>query len=98
LASVIKKAQKKDIDEKKEDIINELTGLFEQIGFEVRIEKGMFKGGFCLLKEKKLFLMNKNLEQDKKINYLARNLSLLGIDDVFVKPNIREIIERETEE
>lgn len=97
MASVIKKIPKKNIDEKKEEIIEGLVNVFENLGYEVRIEKGMFKGGFCLLKEKKLFLLNKNLEQDKKISHLAKNLSLIGTEELFLKPNIREIIERETE-
>ncbi|HRE40067.1 MAG TPA: hypothetical protein PLG90_01950 [Ignavibacteria bacterium] len=97
MASVIKKVQKKNIDDKKEELIEGLINVFENLGYEVRIEKGLFKGGFCLLREKKLFLLNKNLEQDKKISYMAKNLSLIGTEELYLKPNIREIIESETE-
>ena len=92
---VIKKNKKKKIDEKKEALINELVDIFIKLEFEVRIEKGTFKGGFCLLKTQKLFLLNKNLEQDKKITYLLRNLAVIGIDGIYVKPGIREMIENE---
>lgn len=61
--------------------------------FTVRVEKGRFKGGFCLLREDRLFLINKDLEQDKIINILARNLASMGIDKVFMKPNLRELVE-----
>lgn len=97
MASVIKKADKKNLDDKKEELIDGLKNVYENLGYEVRIEKGLFKGGFCLLREKKLFLLNKNLDQDKKISYLAKNLSLIGTEGIFLKPNIRELIEKETD-
>ena len=96
MSKVIKKAFVKQVDEKQEIIIGELIELFKNIGYEVRVEKGSFKGGFCLLREQKLFLLNKNIEPVKKINFLARNLSELGIENIFVKPELREIIERES--
>jgi hypothetical protein len=96
MSKVIKKAIVKQVDEKQELIIDELIEVFKNIGYDVRIEKGSFKGGFCLLREQKLFLLNKNIEPAKKIGFLAKNLSELGIEDIFVKPEIREIIERES--
>ena len=96
MSKVIKKAIVKQIDEKQELIIDELIEVFKNIGYEVRVEKGSFKGGFCLLREQKLFLLNKNIEPAKKIGFLAKNLSELGIEDIFVKPEIREIIEKES--
>ena len=96
MSKVIKKAIVKQIDEKQELIISELIEVFKNIGYEVRIEKGFFKGGFCLLREQHLFLLNKNIEPAKKISFLARNLSELGIENIFVKPDIREIIEKES--
>jgi hypothetical protein len=96
MSKVIKKAIVKQVDEKQELIIDELIEVFKNIGYDVRIEKGSFKGGFCLLREQKLFLLNKNIEPAKKIGFLAKNLSELGVEDIFVKPEIREIIERES--
>jgi hypothetical protein len=96
MSKVIKKSTVKPIDEKQEIIISELIEVFKNIGYEVRIEKGFFKGGFCLLREQNLFLLNKNIEPAKKISFLAKNLSELGVEDIFVKPEIREIIEKES--
>ena len=96
MSKVIKKAQKKATDENKEITINELIGIYNSIGFTVRIEKGLFKGGFCLLREQKLFLLNKTLEPSKKISILAKNLSVIGTEDIYIKPNIREIIDKES--
>lgn len=97
MSRVIKKAPKPVIDEKKDDIINELIEIINNLGLNVRTEKGMFKGGFCLLREQKLFLLNKNLEQDKKINVLAKCIAEIGVEGIYIKPNIRDLIEKEDE-
>ncbi|MBS1515175.1 MAG: hypothetical protein JSS63_09090 [Bacteroidetes bacterium] len=91
--SLIKKSPVKKTDEKKDVIINELIEVLTNIGYRVRIEKGAFKGGFCLLREEKVFLLKKDLEQDRKINILAKNIGDIGVEDMFLKPNIRELIE-----
>jgi hypothetical protein len=96
MSKVIKKAAVVKTDEKQEILISELIELYKNVGFEVRVEKGSFKGGFCLLREQKLFLLNKNIEPIKKISFLAKNLSEIGIEDIFVKPELREIIEKES--
>lgn len=95
MSRIIKKNTKAVVDDKKELLIDDLVDVIEKLGFEVRIEKGTFKGGFCLLREQKVFLINKNLEQDKKINILARNISDIGAEGIYLKPNVRELIEKE---
>jgi len=97
VAKIIKKAVKPVNDEKKELMINELMEVLDKLGYSVRIEKGIFKGGFCLLREQKLFLLNKNLEQDRKINILVKSIAEIGAEGIFLKPNIRELVERESD-
>ncbi len=92
---VIKKAPAIVIDESKRKLIEELIEIFGKVNYTVRIEKGMFKGGFCLLREQNLFLLNRNLTQDKMISFLLKNLAEIGVDDIFLKPNIREMIDNE---
>lgn len=96
MARVIRKLPVKQLDEKKETLILEIIEIYNSIDYKVRIEKGLFKGGFCLLKEKRLFLLNKNLDQDKKINFLLKNLSELNTENIFIKPNIREMMDNAT--
>ena len=97
MSKVIKKSQIKQIDEKQELLIKELIEVFNLIGYTVRIEKGLFKGGFCLLREQKLFLLNRNIEPAKKITFLARSLAKLNVNSIYHKPNIREVIDRESQ-
>lgn len=84
-------------DEKKDVLIKELIEVLDKLGFSVRIEKGTFKGGFCLLKEEKIFLINKNLDQDKTISILVKNIAEIGVEGIYLKPNIRELVDKETE-
>jgi UDP-N-acetyl-D-mannosaminuronate dehydrogenase len=94
MSKVIKKPTIKKVDEKVEIQINELIELLNELGYSVRIEKGNFKGGFCILKSQKLFLLNKNLDQSKKLIALARGIAELENETIFIKPELREIIEK----
>jgi hypothetical protein len=98
MSKVIKKAKDVQVTENQEITITELLDVYTQIGYTVRIEKGLFKGGFCLLREQKLFLLNRNIEPQKKINFLAKNLSEIGVDGIYLKPNIRELIDKESQQ
>ena len=95
MAKLIKKSSKPVYDDKKELLIQDLIEVLEKLDFTVRVEKGIFKGGFCLLREQKVFLLNKNLEQEKKISILVKNIAESDSDNIFLKPNIRELVERE---
>lgn len=97
MSKIIKKVAKTGADEKKDALINELIEIVNKLGLTVRTEKGIFKGGFCLLREQKLFLINKNLEQDKKISILAKQISRMDAEGIYLKPSIRELIEKEDE-
>jgi hypothetical protein len=75
--------------------LTELQELANCIGYNIRYEKGDFEGGNCLLKDQKLILINKKLDPKKKINVLSKNIKEIGIDDIYIKPALRDIIEEE---
>ncbi|MHB8580935.1 MAG: hypothetical protein ACYDA4_13915 [Ignavibacteriaceae bacterium] len=76
-----------------EEILQELKSLSTQLGAEVRFEKGDFKGGYCLLKENKVIVINKMANLQRKVMILSMALKELGIDQIYLTPKIREIIE-----
>jgi len=80
-----------------EDIIQDLKSLALQLGAEVRFEKGDFKGGYCLLKENKVIVINKMANLQRKVMILSMALKELGIDQIYLTPRIREIIEEMAE-
>lgn len=80
---------------KHEVIVEELEDLAKQIGVAVRYEKGDFEGGYCVLKSEKVLLVNKKLTPQRKASLLARGLQEMGVDNVFIKPVLRQFIEDE---
>lgn len=92
MSRIIKKPPTKKPDEKIELQISELIELLNELGYSVRIEKGNFKGGFCILRSQKLFLLNKNLDPSKKLTALAKGIAELENETIFIKPELREII------
>ena len=76
-----------------EEIIQDLRSVASQLGASVRFEKGDFKGGYCLLKESKIIVINKNANLQKKAMILSAALKELGVDNIYINPKIRELIE-----
>jgi hypothetical protein len=88
--------RKRQISPETKQLLAELEDVVQRLGYKLRYEKGNFEGGYCLLKESRLFVINSRNEAEKRIGIIARNLKEIGIDDIFVKPQIREVIEQET--
>jgi len=80
-----------------EDIIQDLKSLASQLGAEVRFEKGDFKGGYCILKESKVIVINKMANLQRKVMILSMALKELGIDQIYLTPKLREIIDEMAE-
>jgi len=76
-----------------EEIIQDLKSVASQLGASVRFEKGDFKGGYCLLKESKVIVINKNANLQRKAMILSVALKELGVDEIYLNPKIRELIE-----
>jgi hypothetical protein len=73
----------------------ELESLAAGSNIGIRYEKGDFEGGFCVLKDERLIVVNKKLAPSKKASILAQGLAEIGIDEVYLKPAVREFIEDE---
>ena len=76
-----------------EEILEELKAIADQIGATVRFEKGDFKGGYCIIHEKKVIVINKMTNLQRKVMILSTALKELGVDSIYLSPRIREIIE-----
>lgn len=76
-----------------ENILQDLKSLANQMGASVRFERGDFKGGYCILKESKVIVINKLSTTQRKVMTLSAALNELGVDSVYMPPRLREIIE-----
>ena len=76
-----------------EAILQDLKSLALQMGAKVRFERGDFKGGYCIVKEDKVIVINKLANTQRKVMILSAALKELGSDDVYLTPKLREIID-----
>jgi hypothetical protein len=78
-----------------EELFEELKALAVELGIRVRFENGDFDGGYCLLREEKMLVLNRRNTVPKKIRTLALGLTEYGLGDIFVRPALRDAIEDE---
>ncbi|MEX1138003.1 MAG: hypothetical protein WEB33_10545 [Bacteroidota bacterium] len=78
-----------------EQMTRELESLAANSGISLRYEKGDFEGGYCVLKTERLIVVNKKLAPPRKASILAQGLAEIGIDEMYLKPAVREFIEDE---
>lgn len=74
---------------------DELKALATEIGLTIRLELGNFEGGLCVLKSKRVILVNRRHDLGRRIHTVACALHEAGLDNMFVKPALRELIEDE---
>jgi len=83
---------------KEQDILLALEDVVSSLNIQLRYEKGDFSGGFCRVDDDKLIILNADYTRKKKINILSRELSRIKLDDVFIVPAIRKLIEKERQD
>jgi len=76
-----------------ESILQDLKEIAQQMGAKIRFERGDFKGGYCILKDSKVIVINKLSNLQRKIIILSAALKELGAEDIYLPPKIREVIE-----
>jgi len=80
---------------KADKLLDELMALAKALDYNVRRESGTFRGGACVVHEQRLIILNRSMPLEAAAVILARALCRVTPDDQFMKPAIREIIERE---
>jgi hypothetical protein len=78
-----------------EELQLELEQTALEMGVHIRYEKGDFDGGYCILREEKIIVVNKKLSPVKKCSVIAQALDEYGIDNVYMKPIVRTYVEDE---
>ena len=78
---------------KEDEILSGLEKLVRELGIALRYEKGDFAGGFCVLNEDPMIIIQRKLETEQKIKILARELAQSDLEHKFVVPALRVVIE-----
>ncbi|MCK5075236.1 MAG: hypothetical protein KAR38_02620, partial [Calditrichia bacterium] len=71
-------------------VLSELEELLDKLGIELKYEKGGFKGGLCRVEDKEYFYLNKILSFEQKVSIITKQLRKMELEDVYLKPKIRE--------
>ena len=62
---------------------------------KIRFETGNFEGGYCLLREEKMLVINRRTTIPRKNRTLSLGLNEFGLENIFISPALREAIEDE---
>jgi len=82
-------------------ILQNLEAIAEKLDIKVNYEnlrkRHVFsKGGFCRLKEDKIVIIDTTLNLSEKIDVLADALSQLDLEDIYMPPVVRKILDRKS--
>ena len=84
---------------KQEQIYQELVELLEKFG--VTVSEQNFKatrtkttGGFCIVKNEKFFILDKDIRINRKIDLLVDYIRTLPNEDMYVVPIVRELLKK----
>lgn len=74
-------------------IIDELEDVAKRLGFDVRSEKGNFRGGRCIVGEEELIMLNKRHQPETQLVVMAEALRDASLDTIYLKPAVRQALE-----
>ncbi len=61
--------------------LKKLEALLEALDYTLRYEKGNFQSGYCLVKDKKIAVINKFFVTEARINSLVEIIATINTDD-----------------
>ena len=76
-------------------MLQEFEQIAEQLNIRIMQEKGNFNGGYCLLEEKRIIVINKQKPIEQRVWALAQAFAKRDTSKIYLKPAIREMIETE---
>jgi hypothetical protein len=82
-----------------EVLLNQLKELVEKIGIEIRLknltmEEASSTGGLCRINEKYILFIHTGAPIRKKIQVMTEALRKIDLEDIYVKPAIRKLLDR----
>ncbi len=83
-----------------EALLDELKAAAQAVGFEVRHEKLLrevgyrVRSGSCRVRDTRLLLLDRALPALAQIDVLVDELAGCGLDDVYLSPAARRLLER----
>ena len=85
---------KRKIDKKKTQLLEDFLSLGEKCNIKIIHDKGDFNGDNCLLFANNTIVINKHKPLDQRLHVLAQCFSQINLDNVYIKPVLRDLIEQ----
>ena len=82
------------INKKYEELINDFIDLSDKLDVRIIHDKGDFYGDDCLLFSDNVIVINKHKPLEQRVNVLAKCFIKMKIDNVYIKPVLRELIDK----
>lgn len=79
---------------KPKKLLAELEIIAERLGIQTVYDIFQGKGGGCRVVENRYIVINKRLSDDVKAELFLRALARMSIEEIFIKPDIRELLEQ----
>ena len=74
--------------------LGELETVAARLSLPVRYVKGEMRGGLCRLRNQWQIIINADLADDEKAEVLAESLAQTELDNVYVSPRVRQLLEQ----
>ena len=74
-------------------LFQELETLAAALDVEIRYDTFEGDGGLCRILQKRYIIINRSLESAQRLQLLCRELARCGLDEVYIRPHVREILE-----
>ena len=74
--------------------LQKLEGIFEQLDYRVRYEKGNFKSGYCIVEDRKIAVINKFFDVEARVGTLLDILVTMEIDTASLEESSQSFLNR----
>lgn len=80
---------------KAEELYKELCELAKQLGVKIKRDKSAKMSGICMVDDEAILVLDTKIPKDKRAAVIATELKRAKIDNNFVKPYLRDFIEKQ---
>lgn len=74
--------------------LHSLEGIYKQINYLLRYEKGSFQSGYCVVKERKIVVVSKFFTTDARIICLIDILAQIEVDTELLTAEQKKIYQQ----
>lgn len=80
---------------KTEELYKELCELAKQLGVKIKRDKNAKVSGICMVDDEQILVLDTKIPVEKRATIIATELKRAKIDNRFVKPILRDFIEKQ---